>query len=58
MDEIGLFNLETMKVIKPAEYLYPHKEFRAGVVKGLKKFTNYNRDIIEDPYQMSLDMYY
>ncbi|UCE37446.1 MAG: hypothetical protein JSW00_18645 [Thermoplasmata archaeon] len=55
--EIGLINLSTMKVVKRAEYLFPQKEFRAGVVRGLKKFTSPVRDIIEDPYQMSLDMY-
>jgi hypothetical protein len=58
INEIGLINLSTMKVIKPAEYLYPPKEFRSGVVKGLKTFTTYSRDIIEDPYQMSLDIFY
>jgi hypothetical protein len=57
IEEIGLINLESMKVVKPAEYLFPQKEFRAGVVRGLKKITNFNRDIIEDPYQMSLDMF-
>ncbi|MEE9151229.1 MAG: hypothetical protein V3U20_05260 [Thermoplasmata archaeon] len=55
--EIGLINLSTMKVVKRAEYLFPKKEFRAGVVKGLKKATSTKRNIIEDPYQMSLDMY-
>jgi hypothetical protein len=55
--EIGLINLNTMKIIKRAEYLFPTKEFRAGVVRGLKRCTSYKRDIIEDPYQMSLDMY-
>jgi hypothetical protein len=55
--EIGLINLSTMKVVKRPEYLYPNKEFRSGVVKRLKKFTSHRRDIIEDPYQMSLDLY-
>jgi hypothetical protein len=55
--EIGLINLSTMKVVKRAEYLFPSKEFRAGVVKRLKKVTSTKRNIIEDPYQMSLDMY-
>jgi hypothetical protein len=57
INEIGLINLDKMKVVKPAEYLFPQKEFRAGVVSGLKKFTGFNRDIIEDPYQTSLDMF-
>ncbi len=57
INEIGLINLDTMRVVKPAEYLFPQKEFRAGVVKTLKKFTNVRRDIIEDPYQMSLYMF-
>ena len=55
--EIGLINLSTMKVVKRAEYLFPRKELRAGVVKRLKKVTSTKRNIIEDPYQMSLDMY-
>lgn len=55
--EMGLINLSTMKVVKKAEYLYPDKEFRAGVVRRLKKCTSPNRDILEDPYQMSLDRY-
>lgn len=55
--EIGLINLSTMKVVKKAEYLFPKKEFRAGVVRGLKKCTKPKRDIIEDPYQMSLDIF-
>jgi hypothetical protein len=57
INEVGLINLDTMKVIKKAEYLFPQKDFRAGVVKSLKKATSPLRDIIEDPYQMSLDMY-
>jgi hypothetical protein len=58
INEIGLINLDTMKVVKRAEYLYPQPEFRSGVVRSLKKFTNIRRAIIEDPYQMSLDMFY
>ena len=55
--EIGLINLSTMKVVKRAEYLFPRKEIRAGVVKRLKKFTSTGQNIIEDPYQMNLDFY-
>ncbi len=55
--ELGLINLSTMKVAKQAQYLFPKKEFRAGVVRGLKKCVLTTRDIIEDPYQMSLDRY-
>ena len=55
--ELGLINLSTMKVAKKAQYLFPRKEFRAGVVKGLKKCMPIKRDIIEDPYQMCLDRY-
>lgn len=57
INEVGLINLSTMKVVKRAQYLFPKKEFRAGVVRVLKKSTSPKRDIIEDPYQMSLDMY-
>jgi hypothetical protein len=57
INEVGLINLTTMKVVKRAQYLFPKKEFRAGVVRVLKKSTSPKRDIIEDPYQMSLDMY-
>ena len=55
--ELGLINLSTMKVVKEAEYLFPSKEFRAGVVRGLKRCIPIKRHIIEDPYQMSLDRY-
>ncbi len=57
INEVGLINLSTMKVVKRAEYLFPQKEFRAGVVRSLKKTISPTRDIIEDPYQTSLDMY-
>jgi hypothetical protein len=57
INEVGLINLSTMKVVKRAQYLFPKKEFRAGVVRILKKSTSPKRDIIEDPYQMSLDMF-
>lgn len=55
--EIGLINLNTMKIVKRARYLYPRKELRASAVKSLKKATKINKHIIEDPYQTSLDMY-
>jgi hypothetical protein len=57
IEELGLINLSNMKVVKKAEYLFPSREFRAGVVRELKKCTKFKRDVIEDPYQMSLDMY-
>ncbi|UCG68067.1 MAG: hypothetical protein JSV09_09530 [Thermoplasmata archaeon] len=57
IEEVGLINLSTMKVVKKAEYLFPEKDFRASVVRSLKKCTEPKRDIIEDPYQMSLDMF-
>lgn len=53
--ELGLINLNKMEVVKRAEYLFPKKEFRAAVVKSLKKCVATKRNIIEDPYQMSLD---
>ncbi|UCF07930.1 MAG: hypothetical protein JSW28_09875 [Thermoplasmata archaeon] len=55
IEELGLINLSTMRVVKRAEYLYPSKEIRAGVVKMMKKCIPFKRPIIEDPYQMSLD---
>jgi hypothetical protein len=55
INEIGLINLSTMKVVKPAQYLFPSKELRAGVVKVMKMCLPFRRNIIEDPYQMSLD---
>jgi hypothetical protein len=57
IEELGLINLSNMRVVKKAEYLFPRKEFRTGVVRGLKKCTKFERHIIDDPYQMSLDMY-
>ena len=55
INEIGLINLSTMKVVKPAQYLFPSKVLRAGVVKVMKMCLPFRRSIIEDPYQMSLD---
>jgi hypothetical protein len=61
IDEVGLIDLEKMKIVKKAEYLFPKKEYRAGVVKRLKKVTPIRRnigEIIEDPYQLSLDKFF
>ena len=55
IDEIGLINIDTMKVVKPAKYLYPDKEYRMEVVRRLKRITRTTKNILEDPYQLSLE---
>ena len=57
IEEIGLIDQNAMKVLKRAGYLYPRKEARAGVIRWLKRCAPIGRDILEDPYQMSLDRF-
>jgi len=57
IDNIGLINLSRMKVVKRAKYLHPSKEYRASVVKIINRYSKVRRNIIEDPYQISLDRF-
>lgn len=54
LDEIGLFDLNEMKVIKNPAYLFPNPDFRAHLMKRIKKQYNILQDAVEDPYQRTL----
>ena len=56
--DLGLIDLEELRVVKEARYLFPRKELRAGAVRLLKKRVPAPRHIIEDPYQTRLDRFY
>ena len=55
LDEIGLFDLTEMKVIKNPAYLFPNPDFRAHLMKRMKKQYNVLFDVVEDPYQRTLN---
>ncbi len=54
LEEIGLFDLTEMKVIKSPEYLHPNPDFRANLMKRIKKQYNLLYDVVDDPYQRTL----
>ena len=54
LDEIGLFDLTEMKVIKNPAYLFPNPDFRAHLMKRIKKQYNILLDVVDDPYQRTL----
>jgi hypothetical protein len=54
LNEIGLFDLTEMKVIKSPAYLFPNPDFRAHLMKRIKKQNNILHDVVEDPYQRTL----
>ncbi len=52
--DIGLFDLNTMKVIKNPAYLFPNCDFRANLMKRIKKHYQVLSDVVEDPFQRTL----
>lgn len=52
--EIGLFDLNTMKVIKDPAYLFPNPDFRGNLMKRIKKHYNVLSGVVEDPFQRTL----
>jgi len=58
LNEIGLFDLTEMKVIKNPAYLFPNPDFRAHLMKRIKKQYNILLDVVEDPYQRTLLEFY
>jgi len=54
LNEIGLFDLTEMKVIKNPAYLFPNPDFRAHLMKRMKKQYNTLLDVVEDPYQRTI----
>ena len=54
LEGIGLFDLTEMKNIKTPAYLFPDPEFRANLMKRIKKQFQVLSDVVEDPYQRTL----
>ncbi len=57
MEEIGLFDLNLMKVIKNPSYLFPDSDFRAHLMKRIKKHFQVLQEAVDDPYQRVLVEY-
>jgi hypothetical protein len=54
IEDIGLFDLTEMKVIKAPCYLSPNPDFRANLMKRIKKQFKLLYDAVDDPYQRTL----
>ena len=52
--EIGLFDLNSMKVVKEPGYLFPDPDFRAHIMKRIKKHFHVLSDVVDDPFQRTL----
>lgn len=57
IEEIGLFDLNDMKIIKEPAYLFPDPDYRANLMKRIKKQFQTLQDAVEDPYQRTLVEY-
>ncbi|MBU7032592.1 MAG: hypothetical protein HXS53_08675 [Theionarchaea archaeon] len=53
---IGLFSLEKMEVVKRPRYLFPDEILRSEAIRRMKK-SGLSPEVIESPYQTTLDMY-
>jgi hypothetical protein len=53
---VGLFSLESMKVIRRSPYLFPDETLRINAVKRMKK-GGLDPDVLESPYQTTLDRF-
>lgn len=54
LDGPGLFDLNSMEVIKKPEYLFPDPGFRAHLMRRIKKQFQVLVEVVEDPYQRTL----
>ncbi len=54
LENIGLFDLTKMKVIKNPEYLYPDVEFRANLMKRIKNNFRVLSNVVDDPFQRTI----
>ena len=54
LNEVGLFDLTRMKVIKNPCYLYPDVDFRANLMKRIKNNFKVLRDAVDDPFQKTI----
>ncbi|KYK35350.1 MAG: hypothetical protein HXS46_06910 [Theionarchaea archaeon] len=57
MPSVGLFSLKKMEVVKRPQYLYPNERLRENAVKRMKK-CGLKEEVIESPYQTTLDMFF
>jgi hypothetical protein len=54
MEDIGLFDLTNMKVIKSSGYLFPDIEFRSNLMKRIKNNFRVLTNAVEDPFQRTI----
>ena len=54
MEDIGLFDLTRMKVIKNSEYLYPDVDFRANLMGRIKNNFKVLTNAVDDPFQRTI----
>ncbi len=54
LNDIGLFDLTRMEVIKNPEYLYPDVDFRANLMKRIKNNFRVLSNVLDDPYQRTI----
>ena len=54
LEDIGLFDLSVMKVIKNPRYLYPDPEFRAHLMKRIKNNFRVLSGVVDDPFQRTI----
>ncbi len=57
LEEIGLFDLTTMKVIKNPRYLYPDPDFRSHLMKRIKNNFKVLSGVVDDPFQRTILQY-
>jgi len=58
LNDIGLFDLGRMKVVKNPGYLYPDVEFRANLMGRIKNNFKVLTNAVEDPFQRTIGEYY
>jgi hypothetical protein len=54
IEDIGLFDLNSMKVVKEPAYLFPDPDFRGHLMKRIKKHFQVLSEEVEDPFQRTL----
>ncbi len=54
LEDIGLFDLSRMKVVKNPGYLYPDVEFRSNLMKRIKNNFKVLTNAVEDPFQKTI----
>jgi len=54
LEDIGLFDLTIMKVVKNPEYLYPDVDFRANLMGRIKNNFKVLTNAVDDPFQRTI----